>query len=388
VCLSIDRQNEGNLKRLMGTNGTFILATVGTSLLNHLKRELRSDNVPRKKALSYVKGRQPTDPVLGAEINSIEHLVNGLKLTTGVTHPPFHLALLVSDTTDGQWTGELLKDYFSSVHRFKSVQWYTVEGLTPDDPTRFARVGLRSLVRESSRLLREAGNKSLFRVINATGGFKAQISFAGLIGQTLGIPVVYQFETFPVCVEMPPMPVDFDRECWLTHYDLFARLSERRAMTEDEFPFREVDPIIRELLDKCEEDGKSLYALSPILELMHQGFLVRRPRTSEEPPVSEITAQQKLSLVEHELPHDPKRTRDFAMALAKKFSWIIEIKNHTPRMNSQRTHLLPKKGDPSLHEVCYSDGEKGVRISIRTTCINEGHVAFVREALAWYLEHS
>jgi|GEM_PF-669483 len=372
----------------MGKHGTFILATVGTSLLNHLKRELGTDAVPpRQKALSHLRGKQPTDPALGAEINSIEHLVNGVKLTTGVTYPPFHLALLVSETGDGQWTGEVLKDYFSSVRRFESADWHTVEGLTPDDPSRFARVGLRSLVRESSRLLREAQRKSLFRVIDATGGFKAQISFAGLIGQTLGVPVVYQFETFPVCVEMPPMPVDFDRESWLTHYDLFTRLSEEGAMMEDEFPFQEVDPMIRELLERDEVDGKFLYALSPILELMHQGFLIRPPRASVEPPVSEITPQQKLSLVESELPHAPKRTREFAMALTKKFPWIIEVKNRTPRINSQRTHLLPKKGDPSLHEVCYSDGEKGVRISIRTTCSDEGHVGFVREALALHLEH-
>jgi len=372
----------------MSTNGTFILATVGTSLLNHLKRNLAIENLPPKqKALSFLKGKQATDPTVGAEINSIEHLLNAVKLTTGTTSPPFHLSLLVSETENGKWTGELLKDYYSSVRRLQSVDWITIEGLTPDDPHRFARVGLRSLVQVSSRLLREAEKKSLFRVINATGGFKAQISFAGLIGQTLGVPVVYQFETFPVCVEMPPMPVDFDREAWLTHYDLFNRLSQQGTMMEDEFPFHEVDPVISELLDRCEDKGKSLYALSPVLELMHQGFLVRKPRMSVKPPASERTLKEKVSLARGELPHDPKRTEEFVKALAKKFPWIVEIRNHTPRMDSQRTHLLVKTTDPSVHEICYSDGEKGVRLSIRTTGINEGHIGFVREALAQFLEN-
>ncbi|MEI6135380.1 MAG: putative CRISPR-associated protein [Desulfomonile sp.] len=370
----------------MATNGTFILTTVGTSLLIHLRRSLSVEGLPTKqKALSQLKKTNPTEIAAGAEINSIEHLLNGMKLTTGKTFPPFELALLVSDTEDGGWTGELLKEYYSSVRKLANVSWHKVEGLTPNDPRKFSTQGLRSLVREASKLLREAEKKSLFRVINATGGFKAQISFAGLIGQTLGVPVVYLFETFPACVEMPPMPVDFDRDSWLTNYDLFTKLSNQGSMFEEEFPFNEVDPVIRDLLDSYDEAGKRLYSLSPVLELMHQGFLARRPRNVVEPPSSGRSNSEKIALVRKELAHAPKGTEQFAEAMASRFPWIIKIKNHTPKMDSARTHLLPRKVDPGIQWACFSDGQLGVRLSIKTTCEHEGHVEYVNEALAQFL---
>lgn len=366
--------------------GTFILATVGTSLLSHLRRELNVATHPSKQqALALLRKLDPTHVAAGAEINSVEHLLNGPRLSLGETAPPFSLGFLVSETDEGGWTGALLEAYYRSVRGIEDVTWHVVEGLTPDDPERFARTGLRNLVRLSSKLLHEADKKGSFRVINATGGFKAQISFAGLIGQTLGVPVVYQFESFPVCVELPPMPVDFDREIWLTHYDLFMKLSIESCLTDADFPFQAVEPVIRDLLDTYEERGQRLYALSPILELMHQGFLLRRPKNVCEPPVSGKTLADKLALVKAELPHCPNGTEQFAKSLAAKFDWIKAIKNHTPKNPSPRSHLLKREADPSMQWISYSDGQYGVRISVHTTCEHEGHVEYVRQELAQFL---
>ncbi len=366
--------------------GTFILATVGTSLLNHMKREFSTQDYPAKQAaLSYLRSLEPIDPRTGAEINSIEHLLTGIKLSAGMIGPPFEFAFLVSETNDGRWVGEILESYYRSVRGHEHAGWYVVEGLSPTDPSRFARLGLRNLVRESCRLLRDAEKKGYLRVINATGGFKAQISFAGLIGQTLSVPVVYQFETFPMCVEMPPMPVNFDRQTWLMHYDLFVKLSEAGSLEQHEFPFNEVDPVIRDLLDFLPDNQGGLYSLSPILELMHQGFLLRRPAKEGKPPRSERPVEDRLALSKSELPHDPNGTEKIARAIARKFDWVVEIKNHTPRMNSARSHVLERGDDRTVQWICYSDGTLGVRLSIRTTCEHEGHVEYVGKELADFL---
>jgi len=301
-----------------------------------------------------------------------------MRLSTGKTGPPFELAFLVSETEDGRWSGALLDAYYRDVRKIENVGWQVVEGLSPGDPKRFAHQGLRNLVRESSKLLRDAQHKALFRVINATGGFKAQISFAGLIGQTLGVPVVYQFETFPECIEMPPMPVDFDRETWLTHLDFFVRLSAG-AVAGDELPLKELSLIIRDLLDSEEVDGVRLFALSPILELMHQGFLARPPRAMKEPPASEIPEKDRWQRAgEH---HLPKGTESFARSLAERFRWIERIQD-VELLNTARTHLLPGKDTVEVHDVCFSDGDLGVRLAVKTTAQNERHREFVRKSLA------
>lgn len=367
--------------------GTFILVTVGTSLLSHLRRDLGIPGLPsHQQALAHLRKADPTRSSCGAEINSLEPLLKGLRLYSGTTTGPFELAFLVSDTEDGYWMGKLLQTYYGSARGISAVSSVVVEGLSDHDHNKFARTGLRNLVRQSSKLLAQAKEKGLFRVINATGGFKAQISFAGLIGQTLGVPVVYQFESFPACVEMPPMPVSFDRQIWLTHFDLFTRLSEAGTMTEEEFTFCEVDPVIRDLLDWEQEDGTRLCALSPMLELMHQGFLSRPVMGVQEPPSSNRAPEEMLCFNEAEMPHAPRGTRAFALAMARKFPWIVEIRN-VAFLNSQRTHPLPRQGDVSEHQVCFSDKDKGIRLRVRSTCRNDRQRDFAEQKLAEFCSH-
>ncbi len=367
---------------MLQETGSFLLVTVGTSLLTHLKRELATSGLPAiQKAIAFMRKHEPTNILLGAEINSTAHLIDGMKLRQGEPASPFELRFMVSDTEEGAWMGKVLVSYYGKVPGVEQVRWTTVEGLSAKDPKRFERVGLLNLVRESCKALKQAEKRGQFRVINATGGFKAQISFAGLIGQTLNVPVIYQFESFPVCIEMPPMPVDFDRVIWLVNYDLFMKLSQAGAMTERDFDFVTVDPVIRDLLEVIDEDGERLYSLSAILELMHQGFLARRHRGMSEPPPSDAATGKKTRFNADEMSHSPKGTEEFARSLAGKFPWINSIRN-VEFLNTSRTHLLPRTGNVSEYCVCFSDGDKGVRLRVTTTCQNEEHRDFVEQKLA------
>ncbi len=364
-----------------------IISTVGTSFLSKYPAQSGPKrNVQR--AVQRLKGLDPSDKLAGAEVNSVTYMLAGKGLRDGPLAGPVDLVFLVSDTDDGRFMGEVLCRYFkgSKTTGKGAAECAVVEGLRPDDPKRFARVGLRNLVKLAADCLkRHPGGR---RYINATGGFKAQISFACLIGQTLGVPVAYAFELFPCCIELPPMPVDFDRELWLTHYDLFLFLSQEACAAAGEFAFADVDPRIRELLDHEDVDGQECFSLSPMLELMHQGFLSRWPIKPKEPAASAVAPAERVQLSKAELPHHPPGTERLAAHIAA-LPWVEKVRDHTPRMNTQRTHLLNRDAAaPWAVTLVYAHDAQpqgAVRLTVHTTASNEAEVAYVRERIAKFL---
>jgi len=223
-----------------------LICTVGTSLKSNLERD------PARKTWAdlYARGRlkdlaraltslPPQDRLLGAEINSIDSIISRGILTT-----PLRLYLLVSDTEDGQNIGELLKLYYledDNPRRFEQAEWQVLEGLTDANSQRFRREGLRHLVTAVAKIARQWGPEQV--VINATGGYKAQISFAGLIGQALDIPVCYLFERFSEVITLPPQPVSLDLSFWLAHAHRFYLLAGDQGEPED---YEARDPPLRQ----------------------------------------------------------------------------------------------------------------------------------------------
>jgi len=70
--------------------------------------------------------------------------------------------------------------------------------------------GLRSLVATLISLIRKerAGGREV--LVNATGGFKAEIAYATLVGLLFDVPVYYIHEAFQDIIEMPPTPIGWD----------------------------------------------------------------------------------------------------------------------------------------------------------------------------------
>jgi putative CRISPR-associated protein (TIGR02619 family) len=360
---------------------TFILNTVGTSLLNHF-RNADKKGLPRwQSVVAELNKLESTDHRCGAEINSLASLFKMEDIAGKQLTPPYHLAFLISDTEEGRWIGEVLKHYAESGNRqveIGGVEVVTVEGLQPEDPRLFANVGLRNLVKEACRLLQN--KQGMTRVINATGGFKAQISFAGLIGQTVGVPVVYMFETFDYCIQMPPMPVDFNRDIWLAHYDIFTAGGITTA-TEHEFE-NEVEESLRPLFLHETDGEQHMYTLSPILELMHQGFL-NRPWLARvcEPRPSDKKPEQKLAINKSEMPHAAKRSQQFMEKLTQ-YPWVEKIEN-IKCMNTRRSHLLDKDY-PDAHAavgLVFCDSDKGLEIKVTTTSSNDGELDWCKQKL-------
>lgn len=247
-----------------------LISTVGTSLITNLKNS-EDDGIKKYLETHNAQGLAvallnfpPGDRICGAEINSIWSIVSGVLIQDRK-----RLIFLVSDTDEGRFTGDVLSKYYKSSKnsaRFEEVETRVVEGLTANDVNRFRNEGLRNLVRRISEVVRKVGDSSRV-LINATGGYKAQISFAGMIGQSLGIPVCYMYEGFSEVIQLPPQPISLDLSFWLKYNDLFYDLE-----AGIEGPFVMPDEKFASLIDREEVDGEILTTLSATGQLFHETF--------------------------------------------------------------------------------------------------------------------
>ena len=153
-------------------------------------------------------GIDAEERLCGAEINSIASLLLHNYITQDCG-----LFFLHSDTPNGQAIAHVLRQYYRA-------QGHTlVENIKVEDFARPRHLGvsgtkgLRQLARELCKILRERTPAAC--AINATGGYKAQIAIAVLLGQAIGVPVFYKHELFPEIIAFPPMPVALDFELWM-----------------------------------------------------------------------------------------------------------------------------------------------------------------------------
>ncbi|MEN6347743.1 MAG: hypothetical protein ABFE16_20800 [Armatimonadia bacterium] len=364
--------------------GSYLVVTVGTSLLQGMRRgKGTNDGLPsRQDALAVLNGEGRTSRACGAEVNSLALLLEGQELSVGVLKPPFRVHLLVSDTPEGEWSGEVLTSHIGGWEDVTEATYEMIDGLDGRDPKRFAHRGLRALVKAAARCLMEARRRDpqVQCVINATGGYKAQISLTGLLGQALKVPVVYLFEQFAQCIELPPMPVDFDRSLWIENYSLFRALAEETIVPQSQLDRLDPDVRLRPLLDTEQVDGQTLYALSPVLELMHQTFECSPPARAEQPPDSDVPIAQRLHLNMAEMPHAPKDSLQRAQQLAR-LSPVTRVEN-LRFVNTGRS-FVKASGTVPLDEfrVVCGDGAMGLELRVLTTCQTVNHRDWLLEEL-------
>ncbi len=342
-------------------------------MLGNLRRQFGigpADHPDEQDALAALRQVDSRNRLCGAEINSISHLM-GQDLSVGKVTEPLHLHFLGSDTQDGEWTVRVLELYYGECGGVgSSVSSEPIVGLSGDDCDRFARTGLRNLVKACARCLTSGvgATGGMTRVINATGGYKAQISFAGLIGQVLKVPVVYLFEQFPRCIELPPLPVGFDRALWIEHYPLFARLSDELIVPAREFATWYIAPEVETLLDHERIDDVDYLTLSPILELLHQGFALISPPDLTEPPKSDTPIDKRIRVSTKEQGHPPRGVRQCLERLAG-LPWVCLASSEGFVNTGERWRVKPG-GTSQTDEilVLFGDGDKAQQIRLTTTC--------------------
>jgi putative CRISPR-associated protein (TIGR02619 family) len=231
-----------------------IINTVGTSLLSNAARILTVAEPGEKELLRFINDNSPEQAC--AETNSLAKL----------RKEGDRLIFLHSETQQGRLCAEVLCRYFRSRDCVCSL--LPIRDLSYQE-SRFKIRGLRSLVNSIIQTIVEERKKGVDLILNATGGFKAEIAYATLIGLLFDIPVYYIHEAFKDIIEMPPTPIGWDYSLIAEHEDFFFWIDEEpRETTEVDKKIKQLPPEIRLLL--IEEEGFTF--LSPAGEVFFQAF--------------------------------------------------------------------------------------------------------------------
>lgn len=304
-----------------------LICTVGTSLFeSNLKNiAVKADNRPDnwQEIDNYFKNQNwselakeilkldPTNRICGAEINTIEEAKkkNWLEMT--------NLILLVSDTEAGTNTGILLKKYFDGRKdlNLKNVEYKIIDKLQDAEPKNFKIHGLRNLVRVVGEYIGRFGNNMI--AIDATGGYKAQIAVAVLIGQALDIPVYYKHERFSEIIDFPPLPISLDYDILGRNSDILTDFERDKSFSENELGT--LDEKLRVFLTEIEVDDESVFELNAIGQLYLTSFRLRYPRAVNLNRLSENERKEPTFGNDHHYPDGFKR---FVNKVWNEVPWI------------------------------------------------------------------
>ncbi|MGC8917244.1 MAG: putative CRISPR-associated protein [Thermoanaerobaculum sp.] len=215
-----------------------------------------------------------TPRLFGAEVSSVEALLR---------EPPYEhikeVLLLHSDTEQGAAAAKFLQAFLRLRFNFQTKA-RRVADLRDDQPGVFRTLGLRRLVLELARAVREYGASRI--VIDATGGYKAQVAVAVALGQVFQIPVVYRFERFPEVIEIPPLPMSLDWEFLQAHRNLLELAVIPSSALEEAFgpPLTEANAAFsRFAVALSGPDAHGNYTLSPSGQLLLEALKSRKAKS-------------------------------------------------------------------------------------------------------------
>ncbi len=251
-----------------------ILTTVGTSLLANATRDRGAGTPTQRQLDNYLRHTKPE--AASAETNALSRLLQ----------PDDHLIFLHSQTDDGRYCAEALQRCYASQGidaRLKEMTDLTYA------ESRFKMRGLRALIATLIQMIQQERQQGRVVLINATGGFKAEIAYATLIGLLFDVPVYYIHEQFRDIIEMPPTPIGWDYSLIADHEEFFEWIfAETRPTPEVDRRLTHLPQEIRLFL--TEEDGATLLSLTG--EVFYEAYL-NRLKQAESVQILWSTAAQK-----------------------------------------------------------------------------------------------
>lgn len=346
-----------------------LICTVGTSLFNNIKYSKEDSFIQDFEAKNWQKlallllDKSNSDRICGAEINSITSICNKSLLSK-----TDKLIFLVSDTEEGKKTGQLLKLYYENqknLIKFKEVDYRVLEGLRDDDVKAFKQQGLKNLVKEISEEVRKFSAEVI--AINATGGYKAQISFAGMIGQALGIPVYYLFEKFSEVIELPPQPVSLDLAFWLENYPIFERLETEGTLEKSALDQEELEQLKQEYFASLVDQEDPYLSLSAMGLLFNERsrlqFAKQETAILNRIPQDTTPATKKNISIRDD--HGKDVLEDFAKKIVQS-PYVKEIVNSLP-FNPKANNPIRRAKENGIVEFVLTWEDAGYGLCIQTT---------------------
>ena len=190
-----------------------IINTVGTSLLGNAKRlNLEYD----AEILEYLN-RAPR--AASAETNALDRLLE----------EGDRAVLLYSQTSEGKRCAELIQTHIQRTYRCETEE---VQGLSYAERG-FVQYGLKNFVQALAKYIRAAKRDGLEPIINATGGFKAEIAYATAVGLVFKTPVKYIHEKFGDIVTLPVTPFGWDSSIFALNKPFFDWIEDEPRLTQD-----------------------------------------------------------------------------------------------------------------------------------------------------------
>jgi len=182
---------------------TLYLCPAGLSLLNFGKK---AHNFAPEHQGEFLKAflRDNDEKILmeaSAEINSL--------LRMGLNKDD-KIVFLSSDTDDGEMVADCLAKALQERRRCKAT-FQRISGLQIDDRKQFDQIGIPNL---TEAILKEVESYQYQYniVLNITAGFKATVPYLTFIGMIFNLPIRYIFERSNSIIDLPPIPVEFDKE--------------------------------------------------------------------------------------------------------------------------------------------------------------------------------
>ncbi len=178
---------------------------------------------------------------LSAEIHSLARI--------GATADD-RVVLLASDTPDGQACARAVEFYLNRYFDGILTEVISVAGLQVTDADQFRREGVVNFVRHCLDAVNNYGAASV--ILNPTGGFKALVPYIVLVGMVKHVPCRYIFEQSTTVLDLPPLPVAFDRAPFEEYQEIIERIE------------RETSIPVRDWLHAVRHDDRSI--MEPMVE--------------------------------------------------------------------------------------------------------------------------
>jgi putative CRISPR-associated protein (TIGR02619 family) len=282
--------------------------------------------------------------------------------------------LVHSQTDDGAFCAGRLGAF--CIERGLAAQIEPVPHLSYADAATFGR-GLGSLVRVLAEAIRSGRARGEVAIV-ATGGFKAEIAIANVVGALLGAPVYYIYEQFEQLIKLEPLPIALAPE-WLREGPggaLLRTLAARDGCLErrEVASLLQADGRLEMLLESVEEGGQTIVCANVLGELAAQ--LLTAP-AAEWPPSCSTEPDAKIHLEDG---HGRPRGWEAAVGRLARSPFVRFIRYDGAA--GRRPGIRPAPGsDTDLH-VVLAGGDAILGLRVETTAENAAQRRLVLDHLS------
>jgi putative CRISPR-associated protein (TIGR02619 family) len=145
-----------------------------------------------------------------------------------------HIFLFASETPDGHCCALAVKHYLEKYWSGIIVEVEPIEGLQVNDANKFKNQGVVNFIKKALSSIDAYRNV----ILNPTGGYKALVPYTVMLGMIKGVKCAYIFERSTSLLELPPLPLEFNRSQFEGYKDLFEDIERSTAISRSNWEQR------------------------------------------------------------------------------------------------------------------------------------------------------